>query len=206
MSIKFQSDSAGTGVFTVKTPASNSNRTLTLPDTTTTLVGEGTMLTTMTAKAYNWNGLTTNTVLDFTDIPSWVKRITVIINGISTNGTSVPIIQLGTGGVPTTSGYYATAAGIAATSVASAAFTTGHAIMQSFAATGLLPTGNIIFHKQVNNTWVGSGIVAYNNANGSSAMSGSSISLAGTLDMLRITTVNGTDTFDAGTVNVMYEG
>jgi len=34
---------------------------------------------------------------------------------------------------------------------------------------------------------------------------GGGITLSGTLDRVRITTVNGTDTFDAGTINIMYE-
>lgn len=29
--------------------------------------------------------------------------------------------------------------------------------------------------------------------------------LSGTLDRVRITTANGTDTFDAGTINILYE-
>jgi hypothetical protein len=32
------------------------------------------------------------------------------------------------------------------------------------------------------------------------------VALSGTLDRIRITTVNGTDTFDAGTINVSWEG
>jgi hypothetical protein len=30
-------------------------------------------------------------------------------------------------------------------------------------------------------------------------------SLSATLDRIRITTVNGTDTFDAGSINILYE-
>jgi hypothetical protein len=37
-------------------------------------------------------------------------------------------------------------------------------------------------------------------------MIGGTVTLSGTLDRVRITTVNGTDTFDAGTVNILYEG
>lgn len=47
---------------------------------------------------------TSGTAIDFTGIPSWVKRITVMFSGVSTNGTSVPQIQVGAGSV-TTSGY-----------------------------------------------------------------------------------------------------
>jgi hypothetical protein len=32
------------------------------------------------------------------------------------------------------------------------------------------------------------------------------VSLSGALDRIRLTTVNGTDTFDAGSVNIIYEG
>jgi hypothetical protein len=35
---------------------------------------------------------------------------------------------------------------------------------------------------------------------------GGSISLASTLTQIRITTVGGTNTFDAGSINIMYEG
>lgn len=35
--------------------------------------------------------------------------------------------------------------------------------------------------------------------------SGGTISLAGALDNVRLTTVNGTDTFDAGSINILYE-
>ena len=38
---------------------------------------------------------TSGTSVDFTSIPSWVKRITVMFNGVSTSGTSNPLVQLG---------------------------------------------------------------------------------------------------------------
>lgn len=203
MSIKFQSDSAGTGVFTVKTPASNSNRTLTLPDTTTTLVGEGTMLTTMTAKAYNWNGLTTNTVLDFTDIPSWVKRITVMLHGLSVSGTSHLLVQIGSGSIQTSG--YVSAAGYAggSSSAGSVTSTAGY----------IVHNGNIAnlqyLQMYITNfnefTW-NSAYTGMINPTGYLVSGGGGVTLSGSLDVLRITTVNGTDTFDAGTVNVMYEG
>jgi hypothetical protein len=59
------------------------------------------------------------------------------------------------------------------------------------------------------NTWVSSGNVsntANPPANGASHLSGGNVALSGTLDRVRLTTINGTDTFDAGTVNIMYEG
>ena len=41
---------------------------------------------------------------------------------------------------------------------------------------------------------------------GNAYMSGGSIALGGVLDRIRITTVNGTDVFDAGSINILYEG
>jgi hypothetical protein len=37
-------------------------------------------------------------------------------------------------------------------------------------------------------------------------MGGFQVSLSGTLDRIRLTTVNGSDTFDAGSINIIYEG
>jgi hypothetical protein len=34
---------------------------------------------------------------------------------------------------------------------------------------------------------------------------GGFVPLSGTLDRVRITTANGTDTFDAGSINILYE-
>ena len=42
---------------------------------------------------------TSGTSIDFTGIPSWVKRITVMFNGVSTSGTSFKQIQIGSGSV-----------------------------------------------------------------------------------------------------------
>jgi hypothetical protein len=52
-------------------------------------------------------------------------------------------------------------------------------------------------------TWVGTGSNAA--VAQSSSLSGNSPALSGTLDRVRITTVNGTDTFDAGSINILYE-
>ena len=144
---------------------------------------------------------TSGTAIDFTSIPSWVKRITVMFNGISTNGTSSHQIQLGAGSV-TTSGYAcSTAAG--GGSISTAAYTSGHVFTVTPSASAL-GYGNIVFNLLTGNTWVGSGIV-----NSTTSVqfnfSTSSLALAGVLDRVRITTVNGTDTFDAGSINLLFE-
>jgi len=48
---------------------------------------------------------TSGTSIDFTNIPSWVKRITVMFNGVSLSGSSNILIQLGTSSGFTSTGY-----------------------------------------------------------------------------------------------------
>jgi len=148
---------------------------------------------------------TSGTSIDFTGIPSWVKRITIMFVGVSTNGTSSPLIQLGTGGSPTTSGYlganwWTTHTG----SNQIANFSTGFGLNLLAGAAAAVYHGSIVCTLQTGNTWTCSFILGQSNATSASNGAGS-IALAGALNLVRITTVNGTDTFDAGSVNILYE-
>jgi hypothetical protein len=158
-------------------------------------------LTLMTAQA-----TTSGTSIDFIGIPSWAKRITVMFNGVSTNGSSFPLIQIGSGSAATTG--YVSSGTHATTGVLSAAFTTGFGIEQVGDA-GVLFQGlmTICLLNSSANLWVASGVVgsvapSYTQTD---SLAGTK-TLSGTLDRIRLTTVNGTDTFDAGSVNIMYEG
>ena len=148
---------------------------------------------------------TSGTSIDFTGIPSWVKRITVMLNGMSTSGTSIPQIQLGAGSVQTT-GYEAEAAGFqAAALLVSSVYTTGFPLGGDNSAASLY-SGNITFCSFGSNTWIGSMSGGANNGgSGRTFHGGGRVTLSGTLDRLRITTTNGTDTFDAGSINIIYE-
>jgi hypothetical protein len=64
--------------------------------------------------------------------------------------------------------------------------------------------GHIIFHNLAANTWIAAGLLTSDNP--AILWTGGNVSLSGTLDRVRITTVNGTDTFDAGSINILYEG
>lgn len=149
---------------------------------------------------------TSGTSIDFTGIPSWVKRITVMFSGVSTSGTSPPQIQIGAGSV-TTSGYLGTNSVIVASSVSSATFTSGFFIGVSAPnwSAATVFHGSIVLNLQTGTTWVCSGGVS-NSAAVALYVTNGSLALGGVLDRVRITTVNGTDTFDAGTINIMYEG
>jgi hypothetical protein len=172
--------------------------TLTSPVTAGTPTGVG-VLTSGTVQAS-----TSGTSIDFTGIPSWAKRITVMFQGVSTNGGSVVQFQLGTSSGVTTTGYLGSGIN-AATGVASSNYTSGFGTAASGqpASTTVLH-GQIIISNISSNNWVASGIFGRSDGAGI-FFSGGSIALGGTLDRVRITTVNGTDTFDAGSINILYE-
>ena len=142
---------------------------------------------------------TSGTNIDFTGIPSWVKRITVTLIGVSTSGTSFPQIQLGSGSA-TTTGYLTSYAYNGTTQGSS---TTGFYL--PFNAAADTRHGSYTFNLSTGNTWAGTGLVGLSNT-GAMGYCAGSIALSGTLDRVRITTVNGTDTFDAGSINILYEG
>jgi len=142
---------------------------------------------------------TSGTSIDFTGIPSWVKRITVMFSGVSTSGTSNPLMQLGAGSV-TTSGYVSQSAGMT-TTVGTTSYTTGFGVRQASAAAAM--NGSITLSLLGSNIWVAQGTL--NPANAEAYTVSGAVTLSGTLDRVRITTVNGTDTFDAGSINILYE-
>ena len=145
---------------------------------------------------------TSGTSIDFTGIPAWVKKITVMFNVVSTNGASDYLVQIGSGS-PTTSGY-AGSSSVITTGVGTRNFTTGFGIYNNIAA-GTIFSGAMTIMTMGSNLWVSSGAFGMSGSIGTMP-TGGSITLGGTLDRVRITTVNGTDAYDAGSVNIMYEG
>ena len=63
--------------------------------------------------------------------------------------------------------------------------------------------GQMVFTLQTGNSWVQSH--TYYNADGRVGMGAGNITLSGALDRIVLTTVGGTDTFDAGSINILYE-
>jgi len=149
---------------------------------------------------------TSGTSIDFTGIPAGVKRITVMFNGVSTNGSSKIQIQLGVSGTPETSGYTTITGYISTSNNITRSGTNTSGFSLNFGGNDPAATfhGSVIFTLLGSNTWTGIGS-AYDTASpGIQTLAGSK-ALAGALNMVRITTVNGTDTFDAGTINILYE-
>ena len=147
---------------------------------------------------------TSGTSIDFTSIPSWAKRVTVMFSGVSTSGTSIISTQLGDSGGVENTGYISTGQSLATTGITSSAQTTLFAMMANTdAATTYSGSAVISLLDALTNTWTFTSSLT---AGGSVVLTGNGLkSLSGTLDRIRITTVNGTDTFDAGSINILYE-
>jgi hypothetical protein len=178
------------GAVTVSAPAVAGTNTLTLQAATAT----NAVNTLGTAVAS-----TSGTAIDFTNIPSWVKRITVMFSGVSTGGTSNLLVQIGSGSV-TTSGYISSSTGASA-SVATVSSTSGFVVrfpVASYTASGIMTISLITA-----NTYVQSHTLKL--ATTDTVFGGGDIALGGALDRVRITSVT-PDTFDAGTINLLLEG
>jgi hypothetical protein len=146
---------------------------------------------------------TSGTSIDFTSIPSWVKRITVMFSGVSTNGISLVEVRLGTSSGFVATGYLGASGNLSSGAVGSTSSSTGMRT-DNIGSASLARNGVFSCVLLTANTWCSSSIMA-DSTTALLGFAGSSIALAGVLDRVRITTVNGTDTFDAGTINILYE-
>jgi hypothetical protein len=190
----------GTSAVTTVSPGTSGN-VLTSDGTSWTSATGAYALTSGTAVA-----TTSGTNIDFTSIPSWVKRITVMFQGVSTNGTSFILVRLGYGSTTyETSGYtggggYNSNNGSGGNFANSVGFNVVGGVHQAAA----LMAGTVTLTNISGNTWVCSSAMGSQSLL-TAAYGGGSIVVSGALTAIRITTVNGTDTFDAGSINILYE-
>ena len=205
------------GSISLESPAVSGTTTLTLPTTTDTLVGKTTTDTltnkTLTSPAIAGTptgvGVLTSgtsvsasgTSVDFTSIPSWVKRITVMFSGVSLSGSSDLLIQVGDSGGFETSGYLSTSSASSSGGTGISNSTAGFVIRSASAAS--ITSGVMALVTLESNLWVSS----YSGKQSSTVavVNGGNKTLSDTLTQVRITTVNGTDTFDAGSINILFE-
>jgi hypothetical protein len=192
MPISISGDSPNFTNATLTTP------TLTSPVTAGTPTGVGVLTSGTAANA-------SGTSVNFTDIPSWVKRITIIFSGVSTNGSSLVQVQLGTGATPTyaTSSYSAISSSVAITGGTGGTNATSGFITATANASGVRH-GHMVLTPVSGNTWVSSHVIGDAGIT-FTAQGGGNIGLGAALTAVRITTVNGTDSFDAGSFNILYE-
>lgn len=148
---------------------------------------------------------TSGTLKDF-NIPAWARRIRVLLNGVSLSGTSLIRFRLGTSGGVATSGYLGAGSVMASAAVSTASQTAGFDIYNSAPAAAELYTGamDISLLDAAANIWVVHGVFTQTAVARTFTTAGQ-ITLAGALTFVRVTTLNGTDTFDLGSVNVIYD-
>ena len=190
------------GSITLSEPAVAGSNTISLPAVTGTMVvaGQNSAITASTAVAS-----TSGTSIDFTSIPTWVKRVTVMFNAVSFNATTTPIVQLGdSGGIENTgySGVAGTISTTANTTNGQSSTTSGILLYSGTIAAAEFVTGSLTISLLGSNAWVFSGNVF--SGGRATTLSGAK-TLTDTLTQVRITTTGGTDTFDAGSINILYE-
>ena len=146
---------------------------------------------------------TSGTSIDFTSIPSTVKRITVMFSGVSLSGTADYLIQLGDSGGVETTGYTSTS--ISVDNAGGSGGSTSTAGFLYFCSTAALEQNALIVIANISgNSWV-SNHTGSPSSVANTVLGGGAKTLSDTLDRVRITTTNGTDTFDAGSINILYE-
>ena len=171
-------------------------------DATTFLRGDNTF-----AEAGIRVGTTTNTTsgtsIDFTSLPSGINRFTLLFNQVSTSGTSYKLIRVGKASGFVSSGYQSASSIIYGSNSTEVASSTAGFLIRSDVASEVF-SGSASFHllDNTNDIWTYSSVLGTATRTWHSA---GYCSLGGELTQVRLTTVNGSDTFDNGSINIFYE-
>lgn len=195
-SIALQGNNSGSGSMTITGPNTNSNLTLDIAPTNGTLAPL-VLETEKTATGAN---------VDFTSVPNWASRITVILNGVSGNVTSGTfLIRIGTGGSVVATGYVAFGLAISGATTSTAAQTTGFYAGSTGSTVAATITGTAVLQRAspTGNTWIANFNAMRDDSTDVLHGGSGSITLAGNLDTVSL--VVSTGVLDAGTVNIMYE-
>lgn len=184
-----------------------SSATLTSPTLTSPTIG-GTPVVNGSLIVLGTSQAATGTSITFTGIPAWVKRVTLMLNRVSTNGNSPMYIRLGTAGGIENAAYHNTSsvigsAGVAGVGTVTTAFNITVGTTYTYIAAEY--SGQLIFSLFEPDTWIMSGIFAAPSIPYNYVASGSKPLSSGALTQLQITTFNGIDTFDNGSFNIQYE-
>jgi len=187
------------GQLTVAAPAIAGTSTVTFPAGTGTIAVQGSSTNIVQGTSV---ASTSGTSISFTNLPSWARRITLMLNGVATSGSSLMIVQLGTSGGFVTTGYVG---GSWQSNTSNQSYSTGFLIdaagNTSYVWSGLF---TLCLQDLPSNTWASSSVFGESTSNNASHGGGVK-ALSGTLTQIRLTTVNGTDTFRAGSINILYE-
>ncbi|PHX98299.1 MAG: hypothetical protein CK529_13680 [Rhodospirillaceae bacterium] len=146
---------------------------------------------------------TSGTAINFTGIPAGTKQIVISLVGVSTNGTSLKHLRIGDSGGIEITGYAAGSHSFIASAVATGESSAGFVIQSMTAAQLLSGSVTLTLENAALFQWSCAGVFAYFGGNASFIMSGAK-ALSAELDRIQLTTANGTDTFDAGEMNIAY--
>lgn len=150
---------------------------------------------------------TSGTTVNFTSIPSWVKRITVVFVELTTaSNTGTLQLRLGVGGVVETSNYFG-AYGLTNSGGGAGAGTWSSSMVVGAGdgASGVTFNGSVILTRlsASSNTWIAQSVVTERVGETIVWSAAGSKALAGTLDMVQV--LLSSSTFSSGSVNIMYE-
>lgn len=145
------------------------------------------------------------TALTYSSLPSWVKRITVMVASLQTSSTGVPIFQLSSSATFKTSGYLSSGGTTSSATAAASNWTTGFGFTNNSYSSSVVMHGSVVFTLLNSSTylWCVSGVFGRSDA-ASVNYVGGSVTLAGVLDGIRLY-IDGTQTFTAGSINILYE-
>jgi len=184
---------------------------VTFPDATlqatsgvTTVNGKGPGVVQSVVIASTAVASTSGTSIGFTALPSWVKRITVQLQGVAVSAISTLTVQLGTGATPTyTTTGYISSGNLAANAASNAVISDTSSFMIMDLTTASLVSGVITITNINSNSWVEN--FNLKRTAGSTGSGAGDVSLGAVLTAVRVTTSAGTATFTAGTINIFYE-
>ena len=219
------------GTILVQAASVAGTNTLTLPASTGTLLASssGTITVPSGSGTAAVQGLSTNIVsgtvnaggtnpfpassgptsVDFTGIPSWAKRITVMFKGVGLSASTDFQIQIGSGSV-TTSGYGSSCATFnsGGTGLPAASFTSGFAATNGYTSGGTYGStinGFAVIVAMPSLSYGYSSNIGLGTNNNTVCPATGVVTLTGVLDRVRITSVSGTALFNSGNINILWE-
>lgn len=205
-----QINGSTSGSVIIASPADAGNNTLTLPTSNGSanqkLITDGTGALSFGDSVVSGSAQTCSGAaqVDFLNIPSWVKRVTVNFADLSLNGSSDVLIRLSSLGIIDSTGYVSTSNYLTGGSASGAvSSTTGFILLVS--APGNTITGSVVLTKLSGNRWVATGLFNFANITTTTGFTAGDKILTGALDRVRLTTANGADLFDTGVINILYE-
>ena len=142
---------------------------------------------------------TSGTSITFTGIPSWAKRVTIMLNGVTSSGATYQSLQLGSGSLATT-GY----GGVITVTYGTLTQTNNSPASSFYVINQVASTahsGSVVLVNVTGNTWVMTSIIGAPSTTRNNYASGA-VTLSGALDRIAITDPG---TFSAGSINILYE-